>query len=167
VKRPLLPQSRASRAVAALVTATALTVTTAGCEVFSPTQTDIPYVPADGVQADMGQVAVRDLVLVLTGTGGAMVSGGLVNAGKQSVTVQFAPQQQSGTGSGSEVQLGPGQGVNLSEKGLQLSGVSAKPGTLVPLSVTTSAAGTTLLNVPAVQAAGYYATVTPGPVSSQ
>jgi hypothetical protein len=96
-----------------------------------------------------------------------MVSGGLVNAGKQSVTVQFAPQQQSGTGSGSEVQLGPGQGVNLSEKGLQLSGVSAKPGTLVPLSVTTSAAGTTLLNVPAVQAAGYYATVTPGPVSSQ
>jgi hypothetical protein len=167
VKRPLLPQSRASRAVAALVTATALTVTTAGCEVFSPTQTDIPYVPADGVQSDVGQVAVRDLVLVLTDTGGAMVSGGLVNAGKQSVTVQFAPQQQSGTGSGSEIRLGPGQGVNLAEKGLQLSGVTAKPGTLVPVSVTTSAAGTTLLNVPAVQAAGYYATVTPGPVTTQ
>ncbi len=166
MKRALLPQSRAVRAIAALVTATALTVTTAGCEVFSPTQTDVPYVPADGVQTDLGAVAVRDLVLVLTGTGGAMVSGGLVNSGKESVTVQFTPQE-SGTASGSEIKLGPGQGVNLAEKGLQLSGVAAKPGYLVPVSVTSSAAGTTLLNVPAVSASGYYATVTPGPVSSQ
>lgn len=167
MKRRVLPQSRASRAVAALLTATALTVTTAGCEVFSPTQTDVPYVPADGVQTDLGQVAVRDLVLVLTGTDGAMVSGGLVNAGNQSVTVQFAPQQESGMTSGSEIELGPGQAVNLANKGLQLSGVTAKPGTLVPVSVTSSTAGTTMLNVPAVEAAGYYATVTPGPVSSQ
>jgi hypothetical protein len=167
VKRRLLPQSRAARAVAAVVTAAALTVTTAGCEVFSPTQTDVPYVPADGVQTDLGQVAVRDLVLVLTGTGGAMVSGGLVNSSKESVTVQFSPQQETASGTGSEIELGPGQGVNLSQKGLQLSGVTAKPGTLVPVAVTSSAAGTTLLNVPAVQASGYYATVTPGPATAQ
>jgi hypothetical protein len=167
VKRRLLPQSRARRAVAALITATALTATTAGCEVFSPTQTDVPYVPADGVQTDLGQVAVRDLVLVLTGTGGAMVSGGLVNGGSQSVTVQFTPQQETGSGSGSEVQVGPAQHVNLAEKGLQLSGVTAKAGSLVPVSITSSAAGTTLLNVPVMQASGYYATVTPGPVTAQ
>jgi hypothetical protein len=155
------------RTLTALAAAAIVSVGTAGCQVFSPTQTDYQYAPADGVQANLGNVAIRDLVLVIGGSGDAVVSGGLVNEGNQPVTIQFAPQQQGGSGgSGSEVSLQPHEQVDLSKQGLQLSGVTAKAGALLPVSVTSNAAGTTLLNVPVVDSAGYYSTVTPAPAPS-
>lgn len=167
VKRRLLPQTPVRRTLTALAAAAVVTVGTAGCQVFSPTATDYPYAPADGIQANVGDVAIRDLVLVVSGSGDAVVSGGLVNEGSQPVTVQFAPQQQGGSaGSGSEVRVQPYEQVDLSKQGLQLSGITAKAGALLPVSVTSNAAGTTLLNVPVVDSAGYYSTVTPAPAPS-
>jgi hypothetical protein len=155
------------RTVAALAAAAVVTVGTAGCQVFSPMQTDYPYAPADGIQANLGSVAIRDLVLVVNGSGEAVVSGGVVNEGDQSVTVQFAPQQAGGgSGAGSEVQLQPRESVDLAQQGLQLSGVTAKAGAILPVSVTSNTAGTTLLNVPVVDSVGYYSTVTPTPAPS-
>jgi hypothetical protein len=155
------------RTLTALAAAAVVTVGTAGCQVFSPTQTDYPYLPADGIQANLGNVAIRDLVLVVNGSGEAIVSGGVVNEGDQPVTVQFAPQQQGGSaGSGTELQLQPREQVDLAKQGLQLSGVTAKAGAMMPVSVTSNAAGTTLLNVPVLASTGYYSTVTPAPAPS-
>ena len=42
---------------------------TAGCQVNNPLTTNIKYAPADGVQADVGDLAIRDLVLVGDGSG--------------------------------------------------------------------------------------------------
>jgi hypothetical protein len=151
----------------ALAAAAVVTIGTAGCQVFSPLQTDYQYAPGDGVEANLGGLAIRDLVLVVNGSGEAVVSGGVLNQGDQPVTLQFTPQQEGGTsGSGTEVQVKPGQEVDLSRQGLQLSDVTAQAGSLLPVQVQSNEAGTTLLNVPVVAAAGYYATVTPAATQS-
>ncbi len=145
---------------------------TAGCQVNNPLTTNIQYHPADGVQADLGELAIRDLVLVGDGSGPLVVSGNATNRGVDALTVQLAAQPdatQEPTGpaqGGSEIQLGPREQVDLATKGLQLTGVSSKAGTLVPVSVTSSTGGTTIVSVPVVPAVDYYATVTPAPTSS-
>jgi hypothetical protein len=146
-----------------------LAVATAGCQVNSPVQTDTPYVPADGVPADGGPHAVRDLALVGDGTGTVVISGSALNLGEQDMTVQIAPQADPNATSaptGSEVRLGPREQVNLADKGLQLTDVKTKPGGLVPVTITSSSGGTTVVKVPVLTASGYYATVTPAPTGS-
>jgi hypothetical protein len=155
--------------VSTLLAGVALAVVTTGCQVNSPVQTDTPYVPADGVPANVGQLAVRDLLLVGDGTGTAVISGSAINLGEQDMTVQIAAQGDPNATSaptGSEVRLGPREQVNLSTKGLQLTAVTTKPGGLVPVTITSSTGGTTLVKVPLLTASGYYATVTPAPTGS-
>ena len=45
--------------------------------------------------------------------------------------------------------------------------MAAKPGGLVPMSITSSTGGTTIVSVPVLPAADYYATVTPAPTSEE
>lgn len=158
-----------TRRVATAIAGVALAAVTAGCQVFSPVQTNATYVPADGVPADVGQLAVRDLVLVGDGNGTVVISGSAYNFGKEPTTVQIAPQagaDATAPPSGSEVQVGPFEQVNLSTKGLQLRDVKAKPGAVVPVVVTSSTGGTAVVKVPVLPATGYYATVTPAPTGS-
>jgi hypothetical protein len=169
VKRRSLVQTPVRRRVSALAAGVALAAVTAGCQVNSPVQTDQPYIPADGVPADIGQLAVRDLVLVGDGKGQTVVSGSAINLGADQMTVRFVPQATEGSStapSGSEVELGPREQVDLATKGLELSGVSSKPGTLVPVSITSSTGGTTVVQVPVLPATGYYSTVTPAPTTA-
>jgi len=145
---------------------------TAGCQANNPVQTNVPYQPADGVSADVGELAVRDLVLVGDGTGPAVVSGNAINTGTESMTVQIAAQPSATADpsaapqGGSELQLGPREQVDLATKGLQLTGVTSKPGMLVPVSLSSSTGGTTIVSVPLLPAVDHYATVTPAPTSS-
>jgi hypothetical protein len=164
--RPFLRRALAAGAGLAVVGVTA------GCQVNNPLTTNIQYAPADGVQADVGNLAIRDLVLVGDGSGPLVVSGNATNRGTDAMTVQLAAQPgtteepTSPSQGGSEIQLGPREQVDLATKGLQLTGVSSKAGTLVPVSVTSSTGGTTIVSVPVVPAVDYYATVTPAPTSS-
>ena len=144
---------------------------TAGCQVNNPLTTELQYAPADGVQADIGNLAIRDLVLVGDGSGPLVVSGNATNRGAEAMTVQMAAQpsataEPTTPQGGSELQLGPREQVDLATKGLQLTGVTSKAGTVVPVSLTSSTGGTTILTVPVVPAVDYYATVTPAPTSS-
>jgi hypothetical protein len=138
-----------------------------GCQVLSPLQTAQPYRPADGTPAMVGQLAVRGLVLVGDGSGPAVVSGNASNLGNQPMTVKLEAQPSAtepagaAPSGGSEIQLAPHEQVNLATKGLQLSGVKAVPGSLVPVSVTSSTGGTTLVSVPLLPAVEYYSTLTP------
>jgi len=166
----LTPARRSStRRVSTVLAGVALAVVTTGCQVNSPVQTNTPYVPADGVPADVGELAVRDLALVGDGSGTVVISGSAINRGEQDMTVQIAPQADPNATSaptGSEVQLGPREQVTLAGKGLQLTDVKTKPGGLVPVTITSSAGGTTVVKVPVLPASGYYATVTPAPTGS-
>jgi hypothetical protein len=173
VKRRFLAPSPArrpsTRRVSTVLAGVALAAVTTGCQVSSPVQTNQQYVPADGVPADVGQLALRDLLLIGDGSGTVVVSGSAVNRGPQEMTVQIAAQAEPNAATpptGSEVQLRPREQVSLATKGLQLSGVNAKPGGIVPVTVTSSAGGTTVVKVPVLAATGYYATVTPAPTGS-
>lgn len=159
MKRRFPAQSSLRRVAASVVAVSALTLTS-GCAMFNPVQTNQTYVPADGVPADIGTLALRDLVLVSDGEGTAVLSGSAINTGSDELTVQLTPQGQDGAGGGSEIKLGPREQVSLATKGLQFSDIQAKPGTLLPVAVQSSA-GTQIVRVPVLPATGPYATVTP------
>ena len=162
-RRPL------TRQVSALAAGVSLVAVTAACQVASPVQTDVAYVPADGVPVDVGQLAIRDLLLVGDGNGPAVISGSAINLGNEEMTVRISPQPEQGstsTPSSSELSLRPREQVNLATKGLELSSVKAKPGTLVQMSVTSSTGGTAVASVPVLRAADAYATLTPAPTGT-
>jgi hypothetical protein len=155
--------------VSAVLAGVALAAVTTGCQMNSPVQTNSAYVAADGVPADVGQLALRDLALVGNGTGTVVISGSAFNLGATDMTVKIAPQAGADATtppSGSEIQLAPREQVNLTTKGLQLSDVKTKPGGIVPVVVTSSTGGTTVVKVPVLPATGYSATVTPAPTGS-
>ncbi|MBB2986763.1 hypothetical protein [Terracoccus luteus] len=164
--KPRVVVLRPSRRVASAAAAGLVVLATAsGCMVMSPVQTDEPYVPADGVPANAGSVALRDLSFVSTGTTGAgvVVSGNAANLGDQEVTLQMRPQAADGTSSsaGVQVQLRPYQQVDLASLALSLPSVQAKPGALTTVQIVAEPGGTTVTQVPILLASGYLATVTP------
>jgi Predicted solute binding protein len=154
------PASR-SRRTAAVVGGVAVAALASGCMVFNPVQTDVPYEPADGISAEVGNLAIRDLLLVGGGGQTAVVSGAVINLGDEPIRVQVVPQDQAASGGGSEVAVGPRGHVNLADKGLRFEGLAAKPGTIVPVAVTAQPGGTTIVDVPVLAATGPYATLTP------
>ena len=169
IPAPATARRPSTRRVSTVLAGVALALVTTGCQVNSPVQTDVAYLPADGVQADVGHLALRDLVLVGDGTGTVVVSGSATNLGEQDMTVQIAAQPDPNATtppSGSEVQLRPHEQVNLATKGLQLSAVTTKPGGLQPLVVTSSTGGTAVVKAPVLTPQNYYSTVTPAPTGS-
>ena len=149
-------------AAAALAGALALS----GCQVMSPIQTNVPYQPADGVAVDLGDVQIRDLV-VIAGAKGEVgtLSGLVVNKGTESVTVTFA----AGTGgSSAQADIPAGTATRLSgvegATPVTLPGIAAAPGGIVKVTVSTPAAGAPEVSVPVLLPTGYYSTITPPPV---
>ncbi|MDQ5840436.1 MAG: hypothetical protein M3537_04675 [Chloroflexota bacterium] len=146
---------------AALATALALS----GCQVMSPIQTNETYQPADGVAVDLGDVQVRDLV-VITGARGEVgtLSGMVVNSGTKPVTVTFAA---GGSGGAATMEIAAGKQDRLSGVDgiapVTLPNVPAAPGDVVRLTVSTPAGGAPVVSVPVLRPDGYYATITPAP----
>ncbi|MEO7131669.1 MAG: hypothetical protein ABIZ07_09880 [Dermatophilaceae bacterium] len=166
MKRRILALLPSRRTFVALASATALTAVASGCSMFSPVQTNVPYDPADGVSASVGPLDVRDLLLVGTGTGPAVISGSALNTGDQDLTVQFASEEGGATSGGAELQLAPREQVDLSTKGLTLNGITAKAGAVTNIMVNSSVGGQTVVGVPVLAPAGYYATITPAPTAN-
>lgn len=166
VKRRILSTpaaTRTRRAVLVAAGAVAVSATLSACSMFNPAQTDVPYNPADGVPAQVGNIALRDLTLVGKGDGPAVLSGSAINLGVDPATVSFA--LQDAPGDGAEVQLTPREQVNLAASGATFTLVKSKPGTIVPV-VITAPGGTTIASVPVLAPEGAYATVTPAPTAT-
>lgn len=132
------------------------------CSVKSPTQTQEPYQPADGVALSSGQVDARNLLIVTKAKGETgVLSGNLVNLGTQDVTVTFATDSGDGTGkTAGTVDLGPREQRDIT--GVEIASVAAAPGALTGLVMTTSA-GDAVTQVPVLPPDLYYSTVTPTP----
>jgi len=154
----------------------------AGCAVFSPPTVLRPYVPSDGLSATVGDVSVRN-ALVVSGSEGqpGVVSAALVNSGEQAaqvtVTVDTGSSPTSSTftvGPGTSFTIGSGSGVgDLSGTDvesdttgwMQVPTVTEVPGTLVPMTFATGGA-TASLDAPVVRPCFAYAELTPTPSAS-
>lgn len=158
------PGSSSSRRFAVPAAAAALiapVVLTAGCTIFSPLQTDIISPAGDGVNADLGTVALRNLVVVAQSKDApALITGALINQSTQKIDVGFS-LQNAATQTPVMLSLDPGEAKPLN--GLQIAGAGATPGAMVEVMVATPDAGNKLVNTPVLppRAGGPYATVTP------
>lgn len=132
------------------------------CSVKSPTQTQVPYQPADGVALSSGQVDARNLLIVTQAKGDTgVLSGNLINLSTQDVTVSFSTDSGDGTGkTAGTVDLGPREQRDIT--GVEIASVAAAPGALTGLVMTTSA-GDAVTQVPVLPPDLYYSTVTPTP----
>ena len=174
-RRPLRnPRAAARKGISRYQVLTAATLAGAvlalsGCQASSPIQTAVPYQPADGVAVDLGDVQIRDLLVVTSAMGGAgTLSGLIVNKGSEPVTVTFA----TGPGSGSSARaiIPPGTPTRLSgvegTMPVTIPSIPAAPGDTVNMVVGTPDAGAPLVAVPVLPPTGYYASITPAPLQT-
>lgn len=143
---------------AGLVAAGAIALS--GCQTQSPIQSQFPYQPADGVAVSLGDVQVRDLVVVAGAKDqpGAL-SGAVVNNGNADVTISFA----TADGGQAEAKVPAHDSLRLTDGATitSLPKVSASPGGLVEVEVSTPAGGAQTVKVPVLLPQGYYSSVTP------
>ncbi len=137
------------RPLAAVVIALAL----AGCSATNPIQTDKPYPAADGVRAQLGDIRVENLLAVTSAAGAAgALSGALINSGAADVPVTLT------VGSSSQRVTVPAHGSVLMGTGsstgrrIPLPTVSAAPGALLDVQISTPADGSVTVPVPVLDA---------------
>jgi hypothetical protein len=129
------------------------------CQTQSPIQTDVTYVPADGVPVDLGAVQVRDLVVISGGKDKpGVLSASVSNNSGEAQRLAFAlPEAQpvfAEAPAHSERRLSGATQV-------QLPAVPVNAGDVVTLSVQSQDAPAVLVVVPVLAASGYYATLAP------
>jgi len=162
VKRPSRRVTAAGTAVAAALGTVLLSV----CSHFSPVQSVVPYTPSDGVGATLDNLAVRNLLIVSGGAGKpGVLSGALINTGSSELQVTFAAI--GGTTSSAPVPVAPGTLVRIGDGDgavhIQFPTVAAAPGAIEKVSVGTPETGPSVLDVPVLNPALEYSTLTPTP----
>jgi hypothetical protein len=139
--------------VAALGAALALSA----CSTQSPTQTNVSYNAADGVPVDLGDVQLRDLVVISSGKDKpGVLSAALINTGASEQRVAFALPNASPV----EAVAPPHSEQRLSDgTQVQLASVPASPGDVITLTVQSPNAPAVVVDVPVLSPSGYYATL--------
>ena len=157
MRRTTSPARAARRAAPLAVALAALGL--AGCQVTNPIQTDRPYLPADGVAVDLGDVQIRNLVVVADEEGGAgTVSGSVVNRGTEPATVTIAAQG----GAIATVEVPPHGHQQISEdEQVVLPTVAARPGGLATVQISTTNSGANVVKVPVLPPQDYYEGLAP------
>jgi hypothetical protein len=154
------------RRAASVLLAAGLVAGLAACDAVTPQWTTHSYAPSDGVNGQVGPVQVRNAFLVTDGGSRASLVVGLVNTDTtpQVVQVQYTSDGSPRTAtvnvpSGQLISVGPGRQATVT-----LNGLTAKPGTLLPLGLSTGGPFTTL-QVPVLENnLSGYSTLTPAPV---
>lgn len=143
---------------AALGVVAALTLS--GCQYTSVIQTERPYEPADGVSTQVGDLQLRNLLIVAGEKGG---TGNLVGrtsnptdrSGQISFTVQGGRAIQMDVPARQSVQL------STPDQLIPAGPINVMPGALVPVQVSSPTGGTTTLQVPVKYPQGPYADLAP------
>jgi hypothetical protein len=144
------PAPRRARHLLAGLTALALAAVLSGCAVFSPMSTQENYNPGDGVAAGLGDVEVRDLLVVGSQEGEpARVLGFVVNNSDDDVTITI-----SSDGGGEVTVDVPGRSATQvspeGEEGVVLDTLPVPIGSMVPLTIQVGANPPTQVNAPSV-----------------
>ncbi|MFN8085183.1 MAG: hypothetical protein U0Q14_13225 [Dermatophilaceae bacterium] len=153
--RATLPRRATTLAAVAL----ALTAVS-GCHSSVPNPS-IHIAPGDGVAVSVGDLAVRNLVVVVDAKGSTgSAAGTVVNPGSAATTVMVRTMDEALKGTkGPEVTVPAGGTARL--EGLPVAAVPAPPGAMVTLVLSTPASGDVQVLAPVVPLAGGYATTTP------
>jgi hypothetical protein len=132
-----------------LTAAAAAALLVSGCAVFSPVQTNEPYIPAEGVPLEIPGLALRNLAVV-TGTDAAsgVLVGQVVNESSSPVDVTFGIQGGAQAAEPTSVAAYSGETISDSAEQVELPGLPAPPGAMVTLTVTTAEAGLNVVLVP-------------------
>ena len=161
---PRAPQLVVRRRTSVLTAGLAVagTLALSGCQLTSPQQTTVPYQPADGVNVTLGPVTVNDLVVISSAKGQqGVLSGQIANGGGQPATVTIsapgAPAITKRVEANSMTSLSGESGTSAAT----LPSVSVEPGSLMNLTIGTSAAGNNVVGVPVLVPSLYYSTLTP------
>ncbi|MGN6744487.1 MAG: hypothetical protein ACTHJL_14510 [Amnibacterium sp.] len=153
------------RVAASVALAGLIVLGASGCEFISPQDTTQINQVADGLDANVGDVAVRDaLLFTANGTEASLVAT-FVNSGSGSATVSMqytttaGPQTQQVTvPANGSISVRPGAQASVT-----LSGISAKAGSLFPVFFT-SGGHQAMVKVPVLNATlPGYETLTPTP----
>lgn len=159
---------RHTRALTTLVMAGGLLALT-GCGP-SPAGTTTPYDPSDGVSASVGSIQARNLLIVGSDADQpGVVSGVLINDAQTPVTVNIATSDAAqvpvDVPAGGSVLLGSQSATAGSGEAttavVQFASLSQPAGAVVPLSLSTTAGGTTTVQVPVLPPTLEYASITP------
>jgi len=146
--------------MAAVSVAGTLAVT--GCQVLSPQQTMKPYQPAEGISVTLGDIEIRNLLVVSSAKDApGVLSGFVLNKSASPISLSI------GVGEGTPVtadvdarsttRLSGGDGVSVAP----LATVASAPGGLVQLNISTPSGGTEQVQVPVVLPNEYFSTLTP------
>lgn len=143
--------------------AVASAVLLAGCSFTSDDVTLQPYAPSDGLQVDLGDVLVRNVLVVSEGAGEpGVLSGTLVNRGDTDVTVVVEVG-----GTTAEIDVPTSQSVVLSPLGdedgetVVMDSVEPPSGGVLDVSFSDPEGDSAVLTVPVVLPEGPYAELTP------
>ncbi len=133
---------RARRAASVVLASAVVLLGTAGCTFFAPQTTLKPYDASDGVNTQIGDVYIRNVLLLTEDGSNASLLVNVVNETDNGQSVQF---QYEGTGSDGttgkvdkSVFANPGKATSIGGHGdnqIVLTGINAKPGTLFPVFV--------------------------------
>lgn len=156
-----------SRRTTLLASASALGIATvlsvSGCQWTSEIQTEKDYDPGDGVSVRVGEVQLRNVLVVSDKQGGSgTLAAWARNESDQPVTVTLAV----GEGQKAELQLPARGAATLGQGGkpATVQSVPVAPGMLTEVTVSTPGGGSVVTRVPvmASQADSPYATMGPG-----
>jgi len=107
--------------------------------------TEIVYSPGDGISLDLGDVVVRDLIVIGTEEGApATVSAYVVNNSAEDATVSFGDAEVS-VPAHSAMQVSP-----AGESGVTLPSLEVAPGAMVPMSVSVDGSPAADVRVPSI-----------------
>lgn len=135
---------------AAVAVAASVLLGTAGCTFMSPIASQIDYAPADGSQATLETLKVRNFVYLTNGTNSAL-TGSIVNPGLETkiLKIQYTDALVAET---KEVTLtvNPGQRIDLGYNGGQALAINlgGKPGGIVRINVSEASGTPVELRVP-------------------
>jgi hypothetical protein len=158
-----------ARIAATVVLAGGILVGTSGCNLFAPQATTIAYDASDGVSATVGDIAIRNAILISTDGTNANLVATLVNRGDSArrVNVQYEADGRKVT---DEVTVQRNSTVTLGTDdapSVTLRDVSAEPGSLFPVFVQYGEETGADMLVPVLgNTLSEYSTLTPAPTQT-
>lgn len=128
----MIARSLGARLAASVIAAGVLLTSVAGCTLFSTQATYLPYDPADGIGADLGDLLLRDVRAVLGDDGQALsIVFVAINTGTSSKSLTLSFETANGPGT-QTINVGSGQSVSVGRPDDQASAVVLFPGDIVP-----------------------------------
>jgi hypothetical protein len=129
----------------------------AGCAWTSPSTTQLPYEPSDGTGGAIGDLLLRNVLVVAAEEGGTgALVGVLVNRGPDELSVELTTLPEDGGDSFSEtVEVPANSSLRLEEEEVLLESVDVPLGALLPLEARTDEGGVEL-QLPVLDPSGPY-----------